>query len=166
MAIREETLDKILEGYQKPEDFFGEKGLLKQLTKGLLERMLNAELTRHLGYEKHDPAGYGSGNSRNGSSKKRIKADVGEFELAVPRDREATFEPQIVPKGQTRFRGFDDKILSLYARGVTTRDIQAHLAEMYQVEVSPALISTVTDGVMEEVLAWPSRPLEQLYPII
>jgi putative transposase len=166
MAISEETLDKILESYQKPEDFFGEKGLLKQLTKGLLERMLNAELTTHLGYEKHEPAGYGSGNSRNGNSKKRIKADVGEFELAVPRDREATFEPQIVPKGQTRFPGFDDKILSMYARGMTTRDIQAHLEELYQVEVSPALISTVTEAVREEVVAWQSRPLEQIYPIV
>jgi putative transposase len=118
MAINEEVLDKLLENYQKPEDFFGERGLLKQLTKGLLERMLQAEMSGHLGYEKHDPAGYGSGNSRNGSSKKRVKADIGEIELAVPRDRESTFEPKIVPKGQTRFPGFDDKILSLYARGL------------------------------------------------
>jgi putative transposase len=128
--------------------------------------MLAAELTTHLGYEKHDPVGYGSGNSRNGSSKKRVKAECGELELAIPRDRQATFEPKIVPKGQTRFSGFDEKIVSLYARGMTTRDIQAHLEEMYQVEVSPTLISNVTDAVWEEVQAWQGRPLEQLYPIV
>ena len=166
MAINEEVLDKLLENYQKPEDILGENGLIKQLTKGLLERMLGAELTTHLGYEKHDPAGYRSGNSRNGSSKKTVKADFGEIDLAVPRDRQATFEPKIVPKGQTRFPGFDDKILSLYARGMTTRDIQAHLEELYQVEVSPALISNVTDAVLEEVQAWQSRPLDSLYPIV
>jgi putative transposase len=166
MVINEEVLDKLLENYQKPEDVLGENGLIKQLTKGLLEKMLAAELTTHLGYEKHDPAGYGSGNSRNGSSKKRVKGEFGEVDLAVPRDRAATFEPKIVPKGQTRIPGFDDKILSLYARGMTTRDIQAHLEEMYQVEVSPALISNVTDAVLEEVQAWQSRPLDPLYPIV
>jgi putative transposase len=166
MTINEEVLDKLLENYQKPEDILGENGLIKQLTKGLLEKMLGAELTSHLGYEKHDPAGYGSGNSRNGKSKKKVKADFGEIELEVPRDRQSTFEPKIVPKGQTRFPGFDEKILSLYARGMTTRDIQAHLEELYQVEVSPALISNVTDAVLDEVQAWQSRPLEQLYPIV
>ena len=166
MVINEEVLDKLLENYQKPEDILGENGLIQQLTKGLLEKMLAAELTTHLGYEKHDPAGYGSGNSRNGSSKKRVKGEFGEVDLAVPRDRMAAFEPKIVPKGQTRFPGFDDKILSLYARGMTTRDIQAHLEEMYQVEVSPALISNVTDAVLEEVQAWQSRPLDPLYPIV
>jgi len=116
MAISEEVLDKLLENYQKPEDLLGENGLITQLTKGLLEKMLAAELTTHRGYEKHDPAGYRSGNSRNDSSKKKVKADFGEIDLAVPRDRQAMFEPKIVPKGQTRFAGFDDKILSLYAR--------------------------------------------------
>ena len=166
MPISEEVLDKLLEHYQKPEDVLGENGLLKQLTKGLLERMLGAELSAHLGYQKHDPAGYRSGNSRNGTSRKKVKADIGEIELEVPRDRQSTFEPKIVPKGQTRFPGFDEKILSMYARGMTTRDIQAHLEEMYQVEVSPTLISTVTDSVLDEVQAWQSRPLEQLYPIV
>ena len=166
MAISEEVLDKLLENYRKPEDILGENGLLKQLTKGLLERALGAELTTHVGYEKHDRAGYRSGNSRNGSSKKTIKADSGEIELAVPRDRQSTFEPKIVPKGQTRFPGFDAKILSMYARGMTTRDIQAHLEELYQVEVSPTLISNVTDAVWEEVQAWQSRPLDELYPIV
>jgi putative transposase len=166
MTINEEVLDKLVENYQRPEDILGENGLLKQLTKGLVERMLAGELTAHLGYKKHDPAGHHSGNSRNGSSKKKVKADFGEIELEVPRDRQATFEPKIVPKGERRLPGFDDKILSLYARGMTTRDIQAHLEELYQVEVSAALISNVTDAVLDEVQAWQSRPLEQLYPIV
>ena len=166
MEIDKEVLDKLLANYQKPEDIVGENGLLKQLTKALVERAMAAELTTHLGYEKHDPAGYSSGNSRNGTSKKKIKGDFGEIDIAVPRDRNASFEPQIVPKGQTRFTGFDDKILSLYARGMTTRDMQGHLEEMYGVEVSPTLISNVTEAVMEEVRAWQSRPLDPLYPIV
>src|SRR4051794_23438244 len=113
MEIDKEVLDKLLANYQKPEDIVGENGLLKQLTRALVERAMEAELTTHLGYEKHDPVGYGSGNSRNGTSKKRLKGDLGEIEIAVPRDRQASFEPKIVPKGQTRFTGCDDKILSL-----------------------------------------------------
>jgi transposase-like protein len=101
----------------------GENGLLKQLTKAILERAMQAEMTEHLGYEKHDPAGYNSGNSRNGKSHKKVKGDFGEFEIETPRDRKATFEPKILPKGETRFSGFDEKILSMYARGMTTRDI-------------------------------------------
>ena len=166
MEIDKEVLDKLLTNYQKPEDIVGENGLLKQLTKALVERAMEAELTHHLGYEKHDPVGYGSGNSRNGTSKKRLKGDFGEVDIAVPRDRNASFEPQIVPKGETRFTGFDDKILSMYARGMTTRDIQNHLEEMYGVEVSPALLSNVTDAVREEVRTWQSRPLDALYPIV
>lgn len=166
MGIDKEVLDKLLADYRKPEDIIGEKGLLKQLTKALVERAMDAELTTHLGYEKHDPVGYGSGNSRNGKSKKRLKGDFGEVEIEVPRDRQSSFEPQIVPKGETRFAGFDDKILSMYARGMTTREIQGHLQEMYGVEVSPTLISNVTDSVLEEVRAWQSRPLDPLYPIV
>jgi putative transposase len=166
MEIDKEAIDKLLANYQKPEDIVGENGLLKQLTKALVERAMEAELTTHLGYEKHHPAGYGSGNSRNGASKKKLKGDFGEIDIAVPRDRNASFEPQIVPKGETRFTGFDDKILSLYARGMTTRDIQGHLEEMYGVEVSPTLISNVTEAVMDEVRAWQSRPLDPLYPIV
>ncbi len=131
MGIDKEVLDKLLANYQKPEDIVGENGLLKQLTKALVERAMEAELTTHLGYEKHDPVGYGSGNSRNGKSRKRLKGDFGEVEIEVPRDREASFEPQIVPKGETRFAGFDDKVLSMYARGMTTREIQGHLQEIY-----------------------------------
>jgi putative transposase len=139
---------------------------LKQLTKALLERVMNAELTHHLGYEKHEPAGRGSGNSRNGQSRKTVQGDFGAVEIAVPRDRKSSFEPKILPKHERRFAGFDDKILSLYARGMSTRDIQSHLEEMYGVEVSPSLISEVTDAVMDEVRAWQSRPLDPVYAIV
>jgi putative transposase len=166
MEINQEVMDKLLADYQKPADIVGENGLLKQLTKALIERAMEAELTTHLGYQKHDPAGYGSGNSRNGVSKKKLKGEFGEIDMAVPRDRKASFEPQIVPKGETRFTGFDDKILSLYARGLTTREIQEHLQEMYHADVSPTLISNVTDAVIEEVRAWQARPLDAVYPIV
>jgi putative transposase len=165
-AINLDLIDQLLKDYKSPEDVLGENGLLKQLTKAVLERALKAELSHHLGYEKHDPAGNNSGNARNGKSKKTLKGDFGSLPIEVPRDRQSSFEPKIVPKGQTRFEGFDDKILSLYARGMTVRDIQAHLEEIYQVEVSPSLISSVTDAVIDEVRAWQSRPLEPLYPII
>ena len=138
----------------------------QQLTKAVLERALQAELTHHLGYDKHSPAGQNSGNSRNGKSKKTLKGEFGNLPLEVPRDRNSTFEPQIVAKGQTRFEGFDDKILSLYARGMTTRQIKQHLEEIYRVEVSPSLISAVTDAISDEVKAWQSRPLDAVYPII
>ena len=159
-------LDKLLKDYKKPEDILGEQGLLKRLSKAILERALGSELTGHLGYEKHDPAGYGSGNARNGSTEKTLKSKNGEITIEVPRDRNGTFEPQIVKKHQTRFDGFDDKILSMYARGMTTRDIQGHLEEIYGVEVSPTLISNVTEVVAEEVKAWQSRPLDAVYPIV
>jgi len=166
MAIDLKLIDQLLVGYKKPEDIIGENGLLKQLTKALLERALSAELTEHVGYEKHDPAGNNSGNSRNGTSRKSLKGDFGEIELETPRDRNGSFEPRIVAKGQTRFTGFDDKIISMYSRGMTTREIEGHLKEMYGVEVSAALISTVTEAVMEEVKAWQSRPLDEVYPIL
>jgi putative transposase len=142
-------------------------GLLKQLTKALLERAMQAEMTEHLGYEKHDPAGHNnSGNSRNGGSRKTLKGDFGEVVLETLRDRNASYEPKIIGKGQTRFTGFDDKIIWLYARGRSTREIQGRLEEIYQVEVSPTLISIVTEAVMEEVKSWQSRPLEGVYPIM
>jgi putative transposase len=144
----------------------GESGLLKQLTKALLEKVLEAELTGHLGYEKHDPSGINSGNSRNGKTKKMLKGSFGELELETPRDRNGSFEPKMVAKGQTRFTGFDDKILSLYSRGLSTREIQGHLQEIYGVEVSPGLISNVTDAVADEVKAWQGRPLDVLYPVV
>jgi putative transposase len=164
--IREELLDELLADYKKPEDVIGENGLLKRLTKRLLERAMHAELGDHLGYEKHDPAGYNSGNSRNGTTSKTLKGNFGALELETPRDRAGTFEPKIVAKGQTRFTGFDDKIISMYARGMSTREIQSHLQEIYQVEVSPALISNVTEAVLEEVKLWQNRPLEEFYPIV
>jgi putative transposase len=166
MATRDELLDDLMKNYKKPEDIIGENGLLKQLTKAILERAMKAELTDHLGYTKHDPAGKNSGNSRNGNSKKTIKGEFGNLEIEIPRDRNATFEPVIISKGETRFSGFDDKIISMYARGMTTRDIQAHLQELYGVEVSPTLISQVTDAVTDEITLWQNRPLEEVYPII
>jgi putative transposase len=166
MAIEKELVDQLLAGVKTPEDITGEDGLLKKLTKAILERALQGELTEHLGYAKHDPAGHNSGNSRNGNSRKRLKGEFGEMELAVPRDREGSFEPQIVAKGQTRFAGFDDKIISMYARGMSTREIQGHLEDIYGVEVSPTLISHVTDQVMEEVRDWQMSPLEAVYPLM
>ena len=136
------------------------------MTKAILERALQAEMTDHLGYEKHDPAGHHRGNTRNGKSHKNLKGDFGELELETPRDRQATFDPKIVAKGQTRWTGFDNKIISMYARGMTTREIQGHLEEIYGIEVSPTLISNVTDAVIEEVKLWQGRPLEELYPIV
>ena len=166
MAIDKKLIDQLLTDYKKPEDIIGENGLLKQLTKAILERALQAEMTDHLGYEKHDPAGHHRGNTRNGKSQKTLKGEFGELELETPRDRKATFDPKIVAKGQTRWTGFDDKIISMYARGMTTREIQGHLEEMYGIEVSPTLISNVTDAVIEEVKLWQGRPLEELYPIV
>jgi putative transposase len=154
MPIDNKLIDTLLKDYKTPEEILGDNGLLKQLTKAVLERAMQAELTEHLGYEPHDAASDNSGNSRNGKSKKTLKGDFGNLPLEVERDRNSSFAPKIVPKGQTRFEGFDDKILSLYARGMTTREIQGHLEEIYQVEVSPALISSVTDAVIEEVKVW------------
>jgi putative transposase len=166
MPITPELLDELLKDYKSPEDMFGDDGLLQQLTKAVVERALQGELTHHLGYEKHDPAGKNSGNSRNGKSSKTIKGKRGQLHIEVPRDRNAEFEPQLIKKGQTRFDGFDDKIISMYARGMTCREIKAHLQEIYGVEVSPDLISTVTDGVIDEVRTWQSRPLDAIYPIL
>jgi putative transposase len=166
MKINEKVIDELLKGYADPEQILGENGLLKQLTKAVLERALEAEMSVHLGYDKHAPAGRGSGNSRNGATAKSLQGEFGEIELHTPRDRNGEFEPKIVAKGQRRFEGFDKKILSLYARGMTTREIQSHLEEMYGVEVSPTLVSKVTDAVLEEVRRWQNRPLEKLYPVV
>ena len=166
MAIDDELIDNLLEGYKKPEDLIGEDGLLKELTKRLIERAMAAELTEHVGYERHDAEGRNSGNSRNGKSAKTLKGTFGALPIEVPRDRNGTFEPQIIRKHQTRFTGFDEKIISLYARGLSTREIQEHLEEIYQVEVSPSLISSVTDAVLDEVKAWQDRQLDEVYPIV
>src|SRR5215472_16892471 len=165
--INEELADQLL-GKAQAEgvELLGPDGLLSQVTKAVLERALAEEMTEHLGYEKHDPVGRGSGNSRNGSTGKTLLTDVGAVDLAVPRDRNGSFDPKIVRKGQTRLDGFNDRIIALYARGMTTRDIAAHLREMYDVDVSPDLISRVTDAVLEELADWQSRPLDRVYPVI
>src|ERR1700688_2246908 len=161
--ISDELIDELLKQGRTAEDV---NGLLQQITKAVLERALQGELTAQLGYGKHDPAGNNSGNSRNGATRKTLQGDFGEIELETPRDRNGEFQPQLIKKNQTRWTGFDDKILSMYARGMTTREIQGHLEEMYQVEVSPSLISEVTDGVMEEARAWQNRPLEPFYGVV
>ena len=166
MAIREEILNELLAGYSKPEDLLGADGIIQQLKKALVEKALSAELTNHLGYDKGDTAGRGTGNSRNGHSRKTVKTDTSDMELNIPRDRNSTFEPLLIKKGQTRFDGFDDKIISMYARGMTVRNIQAHLKELYAVDVSPDLISQVTDAVVQEVREWQNRPIDPVYPII
>ena len=166
MGINEKLLDELMKDYKNPEDLLGETGLLKQLTKALLEKALKGEMTHHLGYPKWSPAGRNTGNSRNGKHDKTIKGDFGEMEIEVPRDRNSEFEPTIIGKHQTRFDGFDDKIISMYARGMSTRDIQGHLKEIYQIEVSPDFISTVTDSVMDAVNEWQNRPLDEIYPIV
>jgi putative transposase len=144
----------------------GEGGFLPAMIKAVLERGLAAELTDHLGYEKGDPAGRGSPNSRNGSTPKTVATEVGDVELATPRDRGGSFEPRLVPKGTRRIGGLDEMIISLYAGGMTVRDIQAHLARTIGTELSHETISNITDAVLEEVKAWQSRPLEELYPIV
>jgi putative transposase len=164
--IKPELLDELLSGLSKPEELLGDAGLFQQLKKALMERALGGELTHHLGYEKGDPAGRGTGNSRNGHSSKTVLGEDGEMDLSIPRDRAGTFEPQLVPKGVTRLEGFYDKIISLYARGLTVREIQGHLREIYGTEVSPDLISRVTDAVLEEVKEWQARPLDACYPIV
>ena len=165
--VDEDLADQLL-GKAQAEgvELLGPDGLLSQVTKAVLERALAEEMTGHLGYEKHDPAGRGSGNNRNGATPKTVLTDIGAVGLAVPRDRNGTFEPQIVRKGQARLKGFNERIIALYARGMTTRDIRAHLREMYGVEVSPDLISRVTDGVLEELQEWQSRPLDRVYPVV
>lgn len=166
MAIDNELIDRLLKDYKEPEDLIGDNGLLRQLTKQLLERAMAAEMTGHVGYEKNDVAGNNSGNSRNGTSKKTIKGTFGTLPIEVPRDRNGTFEPRIIEKHQTRFTGFDKNIISLYARGLSTREIQQNIEEIYGVEVSPALISIVTEEVIDEVRNWQNRLLEKVYVVV
>lgn len=161
--FEEKQIDEWLKNGHKPEDV---KTLLQQITKAVLERALQGEMTEHLGYGKNDVAGKNTDNSRNGTTAKSLKGEFGEIELETPRDRKGEFEPRLIRKHQTRFTGFDEKVLSLYARGMTTREIQGHLEEMYGVEVSPALISDITDGVLEQAKAWQNRPLEAFYPVV
>lgn len=159
-------IDELLEDVSDPKDILGKNGLLKQLTKRLVERTLEAELTDHLGYEPHEPKGHGTGNNRNGKGDKTVQSETGAIDIKVPRDRNGTFEPKLIKKRQRRLEGFDDKVLALYSRGLSTRDIQGQLEELYGVEVSPTLISNVTNAVMDDVRAWQSRPLSAVYPIL
>jgi putative transposase len=162
----EALLDELLKDYTDPQDILGEHGLLKQLTKRVVERALEAELTAHLGYAPHARQGGESNNGRNGKGKKTVHLETGGLDIEVPRDRNGSFEPQLVKKRQRRLEGFDDKVLALYARGLSTRDIQAHLEELHGVEVSPTLISNITDAVLDEVRTWQARPLASVYPIL
>lgn len=161
-----ELLDELLKNCSSPGDVIGQGGLFKQLQKALLERVMEAELTSELGYEKHHPLGNNSGNSRNGSSKKTVRSESGEIDINVPRDRNGDYSPKILPKNQRQLTGFEDKIISLYARGMTTRDIREQLQDLYDVEVSATLISNVTNEVIDEVKSWQCRPLDKLYPIV
>jgi putative transposase len=165
-AIPQALLDHVIAHYKKPADLIGENGMLKQLTKAVIEAALAAEMAEHLGHDRHGSVGNASRNVRNGHSAKTLSGDFGEVEIAVPRDRDASFAPQLIPKHQRRVPGFDERILALYARGMSTREIAAHLEEMFGAEVSPTLISAITDTVADEVRAWQSRPLDRLYPIV
>src|ERR1700733_6785625 len=160
------VIDGLLAGAQTEEEIAGPGGLLGQLTKRLLERAMEVELTDHLGYEPHQEPPGGVGNTRNGSTPKRLITEHGEVQIDTPRDRAGSFDPKIVRKRQRRFEGFDDKILALYARGMSTRDISAHLQEIYGVEVGRDLISRVTDVVMDDARAWQTRPLDDVYPVV
>ena len=166
MTISNEILDELLKGCERPEDLLGDAGLMKELKIKLMERMLGAELTAHLGYEAGKDAPQGQPNRRNGTAGKRLKGQDGEMPISVPRDRDGSFEPELVKKGQTRIDGIDDKIIGLFAHGLTVRDIRAHLEELYGLKVSADLISRVTDAVLDEVRDWQSRALERMYPIV
>src|SRR6266540_2082514 len=164
--LADEVIDELLAGARTEEEIVGPGGVLAQLTKRLVERALSAELTDHLGYEPHQEPPGGTGNTRNGSTAKTLATEHGAVRIETPRDRKGSFEPQIIRKGQRRFEGFDDKILALYSRGVSTRDIEAHLAEIYGVKVGRDLISRVTDAVMDDVREWQQRPLDDVYPVV
>jgi putative transposase len=164
--IRQELLDELLADYQSPEDLTGPDGLLKDLFRRLVETAAGAELTDHLGYERGDPAGRGSGNSRNGTTPKTLLTDHGPVPVDIPRDRNSTFEPKIVEKGQTHWAGFDDKIIAMYAGGMTYEEIRSNLADIYGIEISKDFISTVTDKVLDDVRAWQTRPVDDTYLVL
>lgn len=159
-------LDELLADCSSPEEILGKNGLLKELTKGLVERALEGEMTAHLGYEPHDTGAKATVNSRNGKTQKQLQTENGTVEIDVPRDRDSSFEPQLVAKRQRRISGLNDKIIALYARGLSTRDIQAELLDLYGVEISPTVISNVTAAVLDDVAAWQNRPLSSVYPIL
>ena len=164
--LSDELIDELLAGARTAEEIAGPDGLLRQLTRRLLERALQAEITEHLGYPAGQAPPGGAGNARNGQPPKTVLTDSGPVRIRSPRDRKGTFEPQIVGKRQTRWVGFDEKVIALYARGMTVREIQGHLAEIYGTDVSPDLISKITDAVLEDAKAWQTRPLESIYAIV
>jgi putative transposase len=166
MTISVDLIDKIFTECDNPQELLKEGGFIKQLTKALIERCLEAEMDDHLGYEKHQRSEQNKGNYRNGKTSKTVTGEFGKMSLEVPRDRQSEFEPQLVKKGQTRLEGFDEKVVSLYARGMTVRDIKDQLEDLYGVEVSSGLISNVTDAVIEEVKQWQTRPLDSIYAIV
>jgi putative transposase len=166
VTIKPEILAELLKSANTPEGLFGPEGLLQRLKGALMEKMLEAEMTEHLGHEPNEAQGRGSGNSRNGHTSKTVHTESGSVDIRIPRDRQGTFDPKVVPKHRRRLEGFDDKVLALYATGVSVRDIQAHLRELYGTDVSPELISRVTDGALDEAKAWQQRPLDAVYPIV
>jgi len=166
MEISDEMLDELIGDAKTEQDIFGKGGLIKSLSKRLIERMLESEMDQHLGYEKHAVSGNNSGNSRNGKSSKQVILEKGKVDISVPRDRNSEFSPQLIGKRRMRLSGAEDVILSLYGKGMTVRDIQAHVEELYNHKISKDLVSTITDGIMDEMKEWRNRPLDELYPII
>jgi transposase-like protein len=166
MAITKEVLDELLKDCHGPDDFYGPDGLVKQLSKAIIERMMQAELTEQLGYEKSEPGEKQTENRRNGKSTKILRTDQGPMDIAVPRDRNGEYEPKVIPKHQREWQGFDDKILAMYSHGMSTQGIQATIKDIYNVDISPELVSRVTDEVKGMVDEWRNRPLEPFYPVI
>jgi putative transposase len=165
-TLKPELVEELMKCIQSPEDMFGPEGLFQRLKGALMERLLETEMSEHLGFEKNAPEGKKSGNSRNGYSQKTVQTETGPVDIRVPRDRAGTFEPKLVAKHQRRLEGFDDKVLALYARGMSVRDIQSQLLELYGTVVSPDLITRVTDAVLDQAKEWQARPLEAIYPIV
>jgi transposase-like protein len=166
MAIRKELLDELLKDYKGPDDFYGHDGIAKQLSKAIIERIMETELTEELGYEKSSSGEKQTTNRRNGKTSKTLRTDHGPMEIEVPRDRDGEFEPKVIPKHQREWRGFDDKILSMYGLGLSTKAIQENIKDIYGVEISPELVSRVTDEVKGLVDEWRNRPLESFYPVV
>jgi len=166
MAITKEVLDELLKDCKGPDEFYGPNGLVKQLSKALIERMMQAELTEQLGYEKSESGEKQTENRRNGKTSKTLRTDQGPMEIEVPRDRNGEFEPKVIPKHQREWRGFDEKILSMYGLGLSTKAIQENIKDIYNVDISPELVSRVTDEVKGLVDEWRNRPLDPFYPVI
>jgi transposase-like protein len=166
MAITKEVLDELMKGYKGPDDFYGPEGIIKQLSKALIERAMQAELTEQIGYEKNQSGEKPSGNRRNGKSTKTLRTDQGPMEIEVPRDRDGGFEPAIIPKHQREWRGFDEKILAMYSHGMSTPGIQATIKDIYNVDISQELVSRVTDEVKGLAEEWRNRPLDAFYPVV